>query len=157
MTSEARAVPGGVRETAAHVQGGRRTAVAATEEALGRIESRDRSVRAFIEVTSAAALDEARSVDERIAAGERLPLAGVPLAIKDNLWIAGRDTTCAHTCNAGSRAARSGEVRAYNPSSWVRYAPLRTIVRTANPAGQSPVSTSATASKYVLPPAVTRT
>ena len=103
MTSEVRAVPGGVRETAAHVQGGRRTAVAATEEALGRIESRDRSVRAFIEVTSAAALDEARSVDERIAAGERLPLAGVPLAIKDNLWMAGRDTTCASAILRGFR------------------------------------------------------
>ena len=103
MTSEVRAVPGGVRETAAQVQGGQRTAVTATEEALGRIESRDRSVQAFIEVTSAAALDEARSVDERIAAGERLPLAGVPLAIKDNLWMAGRDTTCASAILRGFR------------------------------------------------------
>ena len=112
MTSEVPAVSGGVRETAAQVQGGRRTAVAATEEALGRIESRDRSVRAFIEVTSAAALDEARSVDERIAAGERLPLAGVPLAIKDNLWMAGRDTTCASAILRGFRPPGDSTVSA---------------------------------------------
>jgi len=103
LTSESRAVPGGVRDTAARVQGGQRTAVRATEEALARIQSRDGAVRAFIEVTSAAALDEARSVDERIAAGERLPLAGVPLAIKDNLWMAGRDTTCASAILRGFR------------------------------------------------------
>jgi aspartyl-tRNA(Asn)/glutamyl-tRNA(Gln) amidotransferase subunit A len=92
-----------VRDTAARVQAGQRTAVRATEEALARIESRDGAVKAFIEVTSAAALDEARSVDARVAAGERLPLAGVPLAIKDNLWMAGRDTTCASAILRGFR------------------------------------------------------
>ena len=93
----------GIRETAAAVQGGRRTAVEIAEETLARIEARDGAIRAFIEVTAGHALEEARSVDARVAAGERLPLAGVPLAIKDNLWVAGRDTTCASRILRGFR------------------------------------------------------
>jgi allophanate hydrolase len=41
------------------------------------------------------ALASARRVDERIAAGERLPLAGVPFAVKDNIDVAGMETTAA--------------------------------------------------------------
>ncbi|KPL51210.1 amidotransferase [Prosthecomicrobium hirschii] len=35
----------------------------------------------------------AEAVDVRLAAGERLPLAGVPILVKDNLWVAGRRVT----------------------------------------------------------------
>ena len=38
-------------------------------------------------------LATARGVDARIAAGETLPLAGVPFAVKDNIDVAGRTTT----------------------------------------------------------------
>jgi aspartyl-tRNA(Asn)/glutamyl-tRNA(Gln) amidotransferase subunit A len=38
--------------------------------------------------------ERARRVDERIAAGEAPPLAGVPVAIKDNLCLRGTRTTC---------------------------------------------------------------
>ncbi|MDQ6891430.1 MAG: Asp-tRNA(Asn)/Glu-tRNA(Gln) amidotransferase subunit GatA [Acidobacteriota bacterium] len=100
---EAEPVKGGVCDTAADVQGGRRTAVAVVQETLARIGAGDGAVRAFIEVTGEAALEEARSVDARISAGERLPLAGVPLAIKDNLWVAGRETTCASKILRGFR------------------------------------------------------
>jgi allophanate hydrolase len=37
----------------------------------------------------------ARQVDERVAAGEQLPLAGVPLAVKDNIDVVGLETTAA--------------------------------------------------------------
>ncbi|HTX24064.1 MAG TPA: allophanate hydrolase [Steroidobacteraceae bacterium] len=40
-------------------------------------------------------LASARRVDQRIAAGERLPLAGVPFAVKDNIDVAGMETTAA--------------------------------------------------------------
>ncbi|MFX5839482.1 amidase family protein, partial [Acinetobacter baumannii] len=39
------------------------------------------------------ALAEAGEVDRRLAAGEDLPLAGVPVAVKDTIWVAGRRVT----------------------------------------------------------------
>jgi aspartyl-tRNA(Asn)/glutamyl-tRNA(Gln) amidotransferase subunit A len=85
----------GVIETAAAVSARRESAVDVAEAALARIDDGDGRIRAFLEVTRDAALSEARQVDARIAGGEVLPLAGVPLALKDNIWVAGRQTTCA--------------------------------------------------------------
>ncbi len=85
----------GVIETAAEVSSRRRSAVDVARESLQAIADGDERVRAFLEVTSSQALAEAEEVDRRVAAGEDLPLAGVPLAMKDNMWVAGRKTTCA--------------------------------------------------------------
>ncbi|MEO8432214.1 MAG: Asp-tRNA(Asn)/Glu-tRNA(Gln) amidotransferase subunit GatA [Acidobacteriota bacterium] len=93
----------GVRSIAGQVQSRRESAVSVLEETLSRIEARDGDVRAFLEVTGALALEEAKSVDARVAAGERLPLAGVPIAIKDNLWVRGRETSCASRILRGFR------------------------------------------------------
>ncbi|MFK0141727.1 amidase [Streptomyces murinus] len=70
------------REIAAAVRSGASTAVEAVTAALARIERVDPVLCAFAEVWEEAALRGARAVDERIAAGEHLPLAGVPIGVK---------------------------------------------------------------------------
>ncbi len=62
---------------------------------LRRIEATDGDVRAFVTVTADQARAAADAVDRRLAAGEAVgPLAGVPVALKDNLCTAGVETTC---------------------------------------------------------------
>ncbi len=64
--------------------------------ALNRIEKTDDKLKAFITVTGEQALEQARAVDKKIASGEDLPpLAGIPVAIKDNICTDGILTTCA--------------------------------------------------------------
>src|SRR5690242_10331331 len=59
------------------------------------IERTDKDVRAFISICPERAFEDARRMDAKIAAGEPLePLAGVPVAIKDNMVIRDMRTTC---------------------------------------------------------------
>ncbi|MFF2729623.1 amidase [Streptomyces sp. NPDC058008] len=60
--------------------------------ALARIEASRRALNAFRQVRTDAALAEAAEADRRLAAGERLPLLGVPVAVKDDTDIAGLPT-----------------------------------------------------------------
>lgn len=90
-------------ELAAAVRAGTTTAVDATRAALASIESDD--VGAFQLVRAEKALAEAAAVDAR-ADRSTLPLAGVPIAIKDNIPVAGeplRDGSAA-TSDAPSAA-----------------------------------------------------
>ena len=60
-----------------------------------KVERIDKEIRAFISLCPERALEEARRVDAKIASGEPLePLAGVPVAIKDNMVIRDIPTTC---------------------------------------------------------------
>lgn len=70
------------------VRAGRRTAVEAVTESLTRIREFDDDVAAFQVVRGERALAEAAEVDAR-ASRATLPLAGVPVAIKDNVPVAG--------------------------------------------------------------------
>jgi len=71
------------------------TAVEAAEAAFRRIEALEPQIGAFVTLTRDQALQEAAEIDRRRQAGEAIgPLAGVPMATKDNLCTKGVPTTC---------------------------------------------------------------
>ncbi|MEF2845311.1 MAG: Asp-tRNA(Asn)/Glu-tRNA(Gln) amidotransferase subunit GatA [Eggerthellaceae bacterium] len=64
---------------------------------LDRIASADKAVHAYLETTEQLALDAASSLDKALSEGtfdEMGPLAGVPVAFKDNMNLKGTHTTC---------------------------------------------------------------
>lgn len=70
-------------------------------EALDRIRAQDGQINAFTVVLEQQAAQEAASIDAARAAGASLgPLAGLPIAVKDMIWLAGTPAT------KGSRALR---------------------------------------------------
>ncbi|MEU9759557.1 Asp-tRNA(Asn)/Glu-tRNA(Gln) amidotransferase subunit GatA [Streptomyces sp. NPDC047985] len=76
------------------IASGELTAVEVTEAHLARIDAVDEKVHAFLHVDREGALAQARAVDAKRAAGEKLgPLAGVPLALKDIFTTEGIPTT----------------------------------------------------------------
>jgi len=89
---------------AAAVRSGTRRAVEVVEEHLTAIAARDGEIHAFNLVTAEEARQAALALDRRIAAGEDPgPLAGVPVALKDNLATTGVATTCSSRILEGWR------------------------------------------------------
>ena len=71
------------------------TAVEATQAALEAIKAKEERVNGFVTVDEAGALKKAQEIQAKIDAGELTgPLAGVPVAIKDNMCTQGMKTTC---------------------------------------------------------------
>lgn len=83
------------------VGSGRAKARAIAEESLSRVEKAQKAFGAFLSTDPAATLEDAEAVDRRVGAGERLPLAGVPVAVKDNINVAGRPSTAGSKILAG--------------------------------------------------------
>ncbi|MFF7450184.1 MULTISPECIES: amidase [unclassified Streptomyces] len=82
----------GLAESARALAAGEVTSRAFVEEALARIDATQPTLNAFRIVRAEAALAEADAADERLAAGARAPLLGVPVAVKDDMDVAGEPT-----------------------------------------------------------------
>ena len=70
------------------------SAVELVNETYKQIENLDEKIGAYNSLTKEQALETAKKVDEKIAKGEDLPImAGIPLALKDNMNMIGSKTT----------------------------------------------------------------
>ena len=91
-------------QLASDVREGRRSAREVVQEALDAVAAGDGEVNAFLHVLTDEALTRADEVDAEVAAGrDPGPLAGVPVALKDNLCTRGSATTCASRILEGWR------------------------------------------------------
>lgn len=80
-------------ECAAAVRARSISAVEMAEAAIARIEARDAPINAVVVRDFERALDQARQVDEAVSSGADLPLAGVPMTVKEVFNIAGLPTS----------------------------------------------------------------
>ena len=101
----------GLRDQAAALASGRVSARELVGAALDRIQATQSTLNAFRRLRPEAALAEADAADRRLVAGERLPLLGVPIAIKDDTDLAGEPTAFGARGDFPPQAADSEMVR----------------------------------------------
>ena len=70
------------------------SSVEITEQLITEINNKDKELHSYISVNPLA-VEEAKEMDEKIAKGEDPALAGIPVAVKDNICVKGMPTTCA--------------------------------------------------------------
>lgn len=112
-------------ELARAVRARRRRAVEVVAEALERIGRADPRLCAFLEVGDEEALRRAAEVDARVAAGEPLPLAGVPIAVKGRRGAAAAGPLLAAGCVAVGATSVPGPGTAWQ--TWGQGAHGRTV------------------------------
>ena len=101
----------GVREAAARIAAGELSPVALLEAYLERIPAADERLNAFRTVTAEAARGQAREAEAAVARGAALgPLHGVPVAVKDNIEVAGVRRTAGTTALPARLAERDAPV-----------------------------------------------
>lgn len=100
-------------EIAERVRRGALSAEAATMACLDRIAEREPEVRAWAFLDADLAIEQARRIDRRVAAGEDPgPLAGVPVGLKDIIDTAEMPTARGSDLFAGRRPGRDGKATA---------------------------------------------
>ena len=91
-------------QVAREVRSGETTATAELNAALRSVAARNEELNVFLYVDEEGARAAATLIDDRVARGEAVgPLAGVPVALKDNLCQAGVPTTCSSRILEGWR------------------------------------------------------
>jgi amidase len=73
------------------------SAVELTQDAIGRIERHDGKINAICVRDFSRALDAARAADASLARGEKRPLLGIPMTVKESYNVAGLPTTWGHS------------------------------------------------------------
>ncbi len=77
------------RDLAARVARREWSAADVARHFIARVQALNLGLNAIVQFDPDRVLAEAQAVDRRLAAGESLPLAGVPFTVKDNLWVEG--------------------------------------------------------------------
>ena len=80
-------------ELRAALAAGKVSAIEATDHFIARIEALDRPINAVVVRDFDRARDSARKADAALARGDRRPLLGIPMVIKESFDIAGLPTT----------------------------------------------------------------
>ena len=89
-------------QLAEKLRAGELTSEQLTQACLDRIEQLNPSLNVFVHLDPEGALETARRVDKARQGGEELhPLAGLPIALKDNMVTRGQETTCCSKILAG--------------------------------------------------------
>ncbi|WP_415470533.1 Asp-tRNA(Asn)/Glu-tRNA(Gln) amidotransferase subunit GatA [Clostridium saccharoperbutylacetonicum] len=85
-----------IKDMVEKIKTGEITSEALVKSYIDEITKTEPTVNAFLTLTCDKALAKAREIDKKIKAGEKLgKLAGIPIAIKDNICTEGINTTCA--------------------------------------------------------------
>ena len=80
-------------QTAEDIRTGMTSAVDTVSAALARIAELDGEVNAFTVVLEETAMESARAADALVRRGSTLPLLGVPVSVKDHIWLTGTPAT----------------------------------------------------------------
>jgi len=82
-------------ELAADIKSKKLSVTEAVSKYISVIEENEKKINAFTVVSKEKAFSHAKEVQKQIDAGEVSPLAGVPIAVKDNISTEGIETACA--------------------------------------------------------------